>query len=125
MFRYRLIAIVLVVVSVGHVAAGCGESTAETTATVESGVVFGRGSVPKTVPDSFPIPEEAVVGAADINRDHRIDANEQNKAGRDQQFWIMFISCVVRRTPVRVQVTILKRTLRHAVSEFRLRYTQS
>jgi len=63
MFRYRLIATVLVVVSVGYVAAGCGESTAETTATLELGPVFGRGSVPETMPDSFPIPEEAVVGA--------------------------------------------------------------
>jgi hypothetical protein len=61
--RNRQIAIALVVVSVGYVAAGCGESSAETTTTVESDVVFGRGSVPETVPDSFPIPEEAVVGA--------------------------------------------------------------
>jgi hypothetical protein len=35
-----------------------------------SGVVFGRGSVPDTVPRSFPIPDEAVVGATlvDTNR---------------------------------------------------------
>lgn len=53
-------------------AAGCGDSSDETTSAAadESGVVFGRGSVPDTVPESFPIPEQAVVGATlvDTNR---------------------------------------------------------
>ena len=49
--------------------AGCADSPAERND--ESGVVFGRGSVPAAVPDSFPIPDEAVVGATlvDTNRD--------------------------------------------------------
>jgi len=63
MFRSRQIAIVLVAVSVGYIAAGCGQSTAETSTTTESDVVFGRESVPESVPDSFPIPDEAVIGA--------------------------------------------------------------
>lgn len=63
MFRNGQIAVVLMVVFAGFVAAGCGESSAVTTSTVKPDVVFGRGSVPETVPDSFPIPDEAVVGA--------------------------------------------------------------
>ncbi len=56
-------------------ATGCGDSSADTTTTVvtdaaTSGVVFGRGSIPDAVPDSFPIPDEANIGATlvDSNR---------------------------------------------------------
>ena len=58
--RLRPIFIVVVVVTV--VAAACGGSSADTT-TAGSEVVLGRGSIPQTVPESFPIPEEVVVGA--------------------------------------------------------------
>lgn len=65
-----MIVVALAVASVGLIATGCGGSTDESVATVESEVVFDRGSVPETVPDSFPIPDEAVVGATlvDPNR---------------------------------------------------------
>ncbi|MCL1692426.1 MAG: hypothetical protein M3096_01960 [Actinomycetia bacterium] len=67
-----LIAVAALIVMV-LVAAGCGGSSEDTTTTADgdaSGVVFGRGSVPETVPDSFPIPDEAVIGATliDTNR---------------------------------------------------------
>lgn len=70
MLRYRFIVVVLAVAFVGLGAAGCSGSTGESVTTVESDVVFDRGSVPETVPDSFPIPDEAVVGATlvDANR---------------------------------------------------------
>ena len=70
MVRSRLIPIVLACFATASVAAGCGDSSAESATTVASEVVFGRGSVPETVPDSFPVPDEAVVGATlvDANR---------------------------------------------------------
>ena len=65
-----MIPIVLACFATASVAAGCGDSSGETATTVASEVVFGRGSVPETVPDSFPVPDEAVVGATlvDANR---------------------------------------------------------
>jgi hypothetical protein len=63
MFGTRLVFIALAVVSVVFIAAGCSGSTGAATSVVGSDIVFGRGSVPDTVPESFPIPEEAVVGA--------------------------------------------------------------
>lgn len=45
------------------VVAACGGGSAETTSSPGSDVVFSRGAVPETVPESFPIPDEAVVGA--------------------------------------------------------------
>lgn len=54
----------LSLLSVSLVAGACGGSSAATTTKVgPSEAVFGRGSVPDTVPRSFPIPAEAVVGA--------------------------------------------------------------
>ncbi|MGB5533588.1 MAG: hypothetical protein WBN71_10835 [Acidimicrobiia bacterium] len=50
-------------------AAGCGGLLDETTSTTGSELVFGRGSVPETVPLSFPIPDEAVVGATLVDAD--------------------------------------------------------
>jgi hypothetical protein len=53
------------------VAGACdGPSATTTTEAGGSSVVFGRGSVPETVPSTFPIPDEAVVGATlvDANR---------------------------------------------------------
>jgi len=67
----RLTRIMLLVVTVALVAAACsssGEDPAGTeTGGSESGVVLGRGSVPETVPDAFPIPEEAVIGATMVD----------------------------------------------------------
>jgi hypothetical protein len=69
----RLLTALAALVVVALVAAGCGGSSEDTTTNADadaSGVVFGRGSVPDTVPDSFPIPDEAVIGATliDTNR---------------------------------------------------------
>jgi len=69
----RLLAALAALIVVVLVAAGCSGSSEDTTTTADantSGVVFGRGSIPETVPDSFPIPNEAVVGATliDSNR---------------------------------------------------------
>jgi len=53
---------------------GCGGASTDTTdaATADdgSGISFGKGEVPATVPASFPIPDEAVVGTTlvDANR---------------------------------------------------------
>ncbi|HZJ48935.1 MAG TPA: hypothetical protein VFD97_07880 [Acidimicrobiia bacterium] len=72
MNRIRLT--VTAIVAASLLAAACGSSGADTTTAVTaadgSGAVFGRGSVPATVPESFPIPDEAVVGATlvDTNR---------------------------------------------------------
>jgi hypothetical protein len=57
------------------VVAACSGATTETTTTtatsattptattiVQGSVIFGNGSVPETVPDSFPIPDAAVIG---------------------------------------------------------------
>jgi hypothetical protein len=62
----RLLGAFAALIVVALVATGCGGSSEDTTTTVDgnaSAVVFGRGSVPKTVPDTFPIPDEAVIGA--------------------------------------------------------------
>ncbi len=69
----RLLTALAALFVVALVAAGCGGSSEDTATTADasaSGVVFGRGSVPETVPDSFPIPAEAVIGATliDTNR---------------------------------------------------------
>lgn len=61
MLRFWPIVVLLPLVTA--VAAGCGGSPSDTTSPAGSEVVFGRGAVPETVPGSFPIPEEAVVGA--------------------------------------------------------------
>jgi hypothetical protein len=71
----RLLAASAAFIVVALLATGCGDSSADTITTVAtdaatSGVVFGRGSVPDAVPDSFPIPDEANIGATlvDTNR---------------------------------------------------------
>ena len=70
--RLPITLVALIVVAL--FAAGCSDSSTDTTtagdADTAAGVVFGRGSVPDTVPDSFPIPDEAVIGATlvDTNR---------------------------------------------------------
>jgi hypothetical protein len=66
MHMNRVLGALLALVVVALIAAGCGDSSEDTTATADanaSGVVFGRGSVPEAVPDSFPIPDQAVIGA--------------------------------------------------------------
>lgn len=65
--RFRLIALVVAVVAVAFGAGACGGSSADTRPTTVSTVLFGSGSVPATVPESFPIPDEAVVGATLID----------------------------------------------------------
>lgn len=65
--RFRLIALVVAVVAVAFGAGACGGSSADTTPTTASTVLFSSGSVPATVPESFPIPDEAVVGATLID----------------------------------------------------------
>lgn len=71
----RLLAALGALAVVAVVATGCGgssegDATAMDSDVSASGVVFGRGSVPDTVPVSFPIPDEAVVGTTlvDSNR---------------------------------------------------------
>jgi len=67
----RALIIASSLLAISLIAGACGGSSAETTTMADtSDVVFGRGSVPDTVPDSFPIPGEAVVGATlvDSNR---------------------------------------------------------
>ena len=72
MHQVRLFALAFLALAIALTATACGESSDETTTTIadSSGVVFGRGSVPDTVPDSFPIPDQARVGATlvDANR---------------------------------------------------------
>ena len=58
---------VVVVGALALVVAACGGLADDITTTTGSEVVFGRGSVPETVPESFPIPDEAVVGATLID----------------------------------------------------------
>ncbi|MEN8234986.1 MAG: hypothetical protein ABFR89_08720 [Actinomycetota bacterium] len=67
---FRFADIIALVLVVGLLAVGCGDSSPDTSTSGDSGVVFGKGSVPETVPDSFPIPDEAVVGTTlvDSNR---------------------------------------------------------
>ncbi len=71
----RLLSVLTTLIVVALVVSGCSDSSGETATTVDSGangsvVVFGRGTVPEVVPDSFPIPDEAVIGATmvDTNR---------------------------------------------------------
>ncbi|MEN8112880.1 MAG: hypothetical protein ABFS21_00715 [Actinomycetota bacterium] len=71
---FRFVDITALVLVAALLAVGCDgsstESTVDATAGNGSGVEFGKGSVPETVPDSFPIPEQAVVGTTliDTNR---------------------------------------------------------
>jgi len=73
MHQVRLFPFAFGIVAVALIATGCGRSSdGTTTANADpSGVVFGRGSVPDTVPDSFPVPDQARVGATlvDSNRE--------------------------------------------------------
>lgn len=71
----KLLAVFSTLIVVALVASGCSSSSGDTATTTEadanaSAVVFGRGTVPETVPDSFPIPDEAVIGTTmvDTNR---------------------------------------------------------
>ena len=70
----RLFTLLAALIVVALFAAGCSDSSTDTTTAGDvdaaAGVVFGRGSVPDTMPDSFPIPDEAVIGATlvDTNR---------------------------------------------------------
>lgn len=63
----RLLAVFAGFIVVSLLVVGCGDSSEETAG--GSGVVFGRGSIPDTVPDSFPIPDEAVVGGTLVDTD--------------------------------------------------------
>lgn len=67
----RFLIAVVGFLSLSLVVGACdGSSATITTEAGASSVVFGRGSVPDPVPSSFPIPDEAVVGATlvDTNR---------------------------------------------------------
>ena len=70
----RLLTTLVALIVVALFAAGCSNSSTDTTMVGDSdaagGVVFGSGSVPDTVSESFPIPDEAVIGATlvDTNR---------------------------------------------------------
>lgn len=72
MHKIRLFALAFAVLAVALIAAACNGSSDETTTTIAdpSDVVFGRGAIPDTVPDSFPVPDQARVGATlvDANR---------------------------------------------------------
>jgi len=72
MHQFRLFAVALAVLTVALIATACDSPSDEaTTTTVDaSGVVFGRGTIPETVPDSFPVPDQTRVGATliDSNR---------------------------------------------------------
>ena len=50
------------------VVAGTGETTTTTADTSNDPLVFGNGTIPDTVPEGFPIPEEGQVGATMIDR---------------------------------------------------------
>ncbi len=68
--RIRFVAISLL--SLSLIAGACNGSSSETTVSTDVlAVTFARGTVPHAVPDSFPIPAEAVVGATliDPNRE--------------------------------------------------------
>lgn len=73
MRQTRSLAIAVVLLGVVSMVTACDDSSAETTTTAAdpSGVVFGRGSIPEAVPSSFPVPDQARVGATlvDANRD--------------------------------------------------------
>lgn len=56
--RVTSLAVTLVVL----LAACGGEDDATATTVVGDDVVFGSGSLPDTIPDDFPLPEEAVIG---------------------------------------------------------------
>lgn len=72
----RLTAALVALFALSLSAAACGDAATDTTTpestsmSTGSGVEFGRGSVPDTVPESFPVPDEAVIGATlvDSNR---------------------------------------------------------
>lgn len=64
---------VLVAVAVAVIAAACSSADTTTTTTTDppttessaetsNGVVFGRGEIPASVPENFPIPEQASIG---------------------------------------------------------------
>jgi hypothetical protein len=72
MRQIRLPALAFAVLAVALIANGCTGSSDTTTTTIadRARVEFGRGSIPDTVPDSFPVPDQARVGATlvDSNR---------------------------------------------------------
>ena len=74
MRQFRSPAIVVALLAIALTATACGDSSGETTTTTAdpSGVVFGRGSVPETVPNSFPVPDQARVGTTLVDANRRL-----------------------------------------------------
>jgi len=70
MHQIRRFAPAFAVLAVALIATACDSPSDESTTIDASGVVFGRGTIPETVPTSFPVPDEARVGATliDSNR---------------------------------------------------------
>lgn len=73
----RLLAALAALIVVSLLAVGCGGPSSGTTTTAApdasaQGVVFGRGSIPDAVPESFPVPDEAVVGATLVDTDRGV-----------------------------------------------------
>ncbi len=72
MHQIRQFALAFAVLAVALIATACDSPSDESTTTTidASGVVFGRGTIPETVPTSFPVPDEARIGATlvDSNR---------------------------------------------------------
>lgn len=78
----RIAAIVLIAGAVALSACNGSTPSTETTTTSadvttttvdpDAKVVFGKGSLPETMPTSFPIPEQSVVGATMIDRNRSV-----------------------------------------------------
>jgi hypothetical protein len=58
----------LAVVLVGTILGGCS-GTEDDTGSGKTGIEFGRGEIPETVPEDFPLPTEAVINATLIDWD--------------------------------------------------------
>jgi hypothetical protein len=70
-FIRRLLAVAVAVLVAGSMAAGCSGSDDGRT-----GVEFGRGELPQTVPEDFPVPEAAAINSTLIDWDR--DRTEVN-----------------------------------------------
>jgi hypothetical protein len=68
--RTRLVVLLIVVATL---VAACGDDGGSTTVTTEA-VVFGEGEIPESVPESFPIPPNAVIGSTLVDKiNHRTE----------------------------------------------------
>lgn len=70
MLKWRIL--IMVAMAVAILGVGCSDETSTTTTTdsvAVDDVVFGQGSLPETIPESFPLPAGSAIGSTMVIKD--------------------------------------------------------